>query len=112
MYWTGKTEMRCLREAIGQVLEYGFGHHIQRLMVTGNFALIAGVQPKALSDWYLGMYVDAVEWVTLRNAPGMVMPADARPGGTRGVLGTEPYATSGRYRPGGPPTCGLDSAHS
>lgn len=97
LYWTGETEMRCLREAIGQVLEYGYGHHIQRLMVTGNFALIAGVYPKALSDWYLGMDVDAVEWVTLPNTLGMVMHADARPGETRGVVGTKPYAASGRY---------------
>jgi deoxyribodipyrimidine photolyase-related protein len=90
-YWTGQTDMVCLRECIGQVLEYGYGHHIQRLMVTGNFALIAGVHPRHISDWYLAMYVDAVDWVTLPNTLGMVMHADG------GVAGTKPYAASGRY---------------
>jgi len=90
-YWTGRTEMTCLRECIGQVLEYGYAHHIQRLMVTGNFALIAGVHPRHISDWYLAMYVDAVDWVTLPNTLGMVMHADG------GLVGTKPYAASGRY---------------
>ncbi len=90
-YWTGETKMVCLRECIGQVLEYGYGHHIQRLMVTGNFALLAGVHPRHISDWYLAMYVDAVDWVTLPNTLGMVMHADG------GWVGTKPYAASGRY---------------
>lgn len=99
-YWTGKTDMNCLRECLSQVIETGFGHHIQRLMVTGNFALISGVHPKAISDWYLAMYVDAIDWVTLPNTLGMVMHADRRPGagaGATGVVGTKPYAASGRY---------------
>jgi deoxyribodipyrimidine photolyase-related protein len=90
-YWTGATDMVCMRECLRQVLEHGYGHHIQRLMVTGNFALIAGVDPRRISDWYLGMYVDAVDWVTLPNTLGMVMHADG------GVVGTKPYAASGRY---------------
>jgi deoxyribodipyrimidine photolyase-related protein len=99
-YWTGETDMACLRQCVGEVLERSFGHHIQRLMVTGNFALIAGVHPRAVSDWYLGMYADGVDWVTLPNALGMVMHADRREGaaaGTTGVVGTKPYAAGGRY---------------
>ena len=90
-YWSGETDMVCLRESIDQVLEHGYGHHIQRLMITGNFALISGVHPGAVADWYLGMYVDAVDWVTAPNTVGMVMHADG------GVVGTKPYAASGRY---------------
>jgi deoxyribodipyrimidine photolyase-related protein len=83
--------MVCMRECLGQVLQSGYGHHIQRLMVTGNFALIAGIDPRQISDWYLAMYVDAVDWMTLPNTLGMVMHADG------GVVGTKPYAASGRY---------------
>jgi deoxyribodipyrimidine photolyase-related protein len=91
IYWTGKTTMRCMSQCIGQTLEHGYAHHIQRLMVTGNFALIAGIHPRAISDWYLAVYVDAVDWVTLPNTLGMVMHADG------GVVGSKPYAASGRY---------------
>ncbi|MDH3403536.1 MAG: cryptochrome/photolyase family protein [Acidobacteriota bacterium] len=90
-YWTGETEMQCARDALGQVLEHGYGHHIQRLMVTGNLALVAGVHPRRVSDWYLGMYVDAMDWVTLPNTLGMVMYGDG------GLVGSKPYAASGRY---------------
>ncbi|MBS0198180.1 MAG: cryptochrome/photolyase family protein [Planctomycetes bacterium] len=99
-YWTAQTDMACLKSCIGQVIQTGFGHHIQRLMVTGNFALIAGVHPRAVSDWYLGMFVDGIDWVTLPNALGMVMHADRRPAAPRGVtglVGTKPYAASGKY---------------
>lgn len=95
-YWSGDTDMACMRHCIEQVLSRGFGHHIQRLMVTGNFALLAGVHPKAVSDWYLGMYVDAIDWVTLPNTLGMSQHADGtteRPP----VVGTKPYISSGQY---------------
>ncbi len=99
-YWTADTDMACMKACVGQVLETGYGHHIQRLMVTGNFALMSGVHPRAVSDWYLGMFVDGIDWVTLPNALGMVMHADRRPRAARGVsglVGTKPYAASGKY---------------
>ncbi|MEO1085314.1 MAG: cryptochrome/photolyase family protein, partial [Acidobacteriota bacterium] len=91
LYWTAETDMACMADSLDQVLENGYGHHIQRLMVTGNFALMSGVDPKAISDWYLGMYVDGVDWVTLPNTLGMVMHADG------GRVGTKPYASTGAY---------------
>lgn len=90
-YWTGKTEMNCLREAIGQTLSHGYAHHIQRLMVTGLYALLAGVEPRQIHEWYLSVYVDAVEWVELPNVLGMSQFADG------GVMASKPYAASGKY---------------
>ncbi|MEM9354128.1 MAG: cryptochrome/photolyase family protein [Planctomycetota bacterium] len=90
-YWTGDTEMNCLRQAIGQTLEHGYAHHIQRLMVTGLFALLVGVDPRAVHEWYLAVYVDAVEWVELPNTLGMSQYADD------GVMASKPYCASGNY---------------
>lgn len=90
-YWTGKTRMNCMREAIGQTLKYGYAHHIQRLMVTGNFALLAGISPQAVHRWYLAVYVDAVEWAELPNTVGMALFA------TGARFTSKPYAASGAY---------------
>jgi deoxyribodipyrimidine photolyase-related protein len=90
-YWTGKTDMNCLADCIGATRRNAYAHHIQRLMVTGNFALLAGVSPAAIEEWYLAVYADAYEWVELPNVHGMVMHADG------GLLGSKPYAASGAY---------------
>jgi len=90
-YWTGNTHMNCMREAIGQTLQYGYAHHIQRLMVTGNFALLAGISPQEVHRWYLAVYVDAVEWVELPNTAGMALFANG------GRFTTKPYVASGAY---------------
>ena len=90
-YWTGDTAMACLKDAIGQTLEHGYAHHIQRLMVTGLYALLLGVDPKALHAWYLAVYVDAVEWVELPNTLGMSQYADG------GVMASKPYIATGQY---------------
>jgi deoxyribodipyrimidine photolyase-related protein len=90
-YWTAKTEMNCLKEVIQQTLQYGYAHHIQRLMVTGLFALLLGVEPKAIHEWYLAIYVDAVEWVELPNTLGMSQFIDG------GKLASKPYIASGKY---------------
>jgi deoxyribodipyrimidine photolyase-related protein len=90
-YWTADTDYACLRAAIGQVVEHGYGHHIQRLMVTGLFALLLGVEPRRVHEWYLGMFVDAVEWVEAPNTLGMSQFADG------GLLASKPYAASGAY---------------
>ena len=75
-YWTGETKMACARDAIKQTLQYGYAHHIQRLMVTGLFGLLAEIDPKAVADWYHAVYVDAVEWAELPNVAGMALYAD------------------------------------
>ena len=91
LYWTGDTEMRCLAEAVGQTLEHGYAHHIHRLMVTGLFAQLVGVEPKRVHAWYLAVYVDAVEWVELPNVLGMSQYADG------GKMTSKPYVASGKY---------------
>ncbi len=90
-YWTGNTDMACLRAAVSQTREEAYAHHIQRLMVTGNFALLAGIDPKQVHEWYLSVYADAYEWVELPNTLGMSQFADG------GVLASKPYASSGNY---------------
>jgi deoxyribodipyrimidine photolyase-related protein len=90
-YWTGDVDMACLKDAIGQVLRLGYGHHIQRLMITGLFAQLWQTQPQAVHQWYLAMYVDAVEWVELPNVLGMSQYADG------GLMASKPYIASGRY---------------
>ena len=89
-YWTGRTHAACLAAAIGQTLEHGYAHHIQRLMITGNFALLAGLHPRQVADWYLAVYVDAVAWVEEPNTLGMAL--NAWPGMT-----SKPYCASGAY---------------
>ena len=90
-YWDGRTDMACLADAIGQTLEHGYAHHIQRLMVTGLYALLLGVRPQRVHEWYLAVYVDAVEWVELPNTLGMSQFADG------GLMASKPYIASGRY---------------
>jgi deoxyribodipyrimidine photolyase-related protein len=90
-YWTGRTDAACLAEVIGQTLDLGYAHHIQRLMVTGLFALLLGVDPVEVHRWYLAVYADAVEWVELPNTLGMSQFADD------GVMASKPYCASGKY---------------
>lgn len=90
-YWTGETDMACLRACITQTRDEAYAHHIQRLMVTGNFAMLAGVDPRAVHEWYLAVYADAFEWVELPNTFGMSQFADG------GLLASKPYAASGNY---------------
>jgi deoxyribodipyrimidine photolyase-related protein len=90
-YWTGDTDMACLRDALAQTLTHGYANHIQRLMVTGLFALLLGVNPKQVHAWYLSVYVDAVEWVELPNTLGMSQYADG------GVMASKPYIATGKY---------------
>ena len=90
-FWTGATEMNCLRQAIGETRANAYAHHIQRLMVIGNFCLLAGLEPRAVQDWYLLVYHDAYEWVEMPNVVGMILFADG------GLLASKPYAASGAY---------------
>ena len=90
-YWTGDTSMACLREAINSTAIHAYSHHIQRLMVTGNFALLAGIAPREIERWYLAVYADAFEWVEMPNTLGMAVFADG------GQMASKPYAASGAY---------------
>ncbi len=90
-FWNGDTKMNCLHHAIKQSLDYSYAHHIQRLMVTGNFCLISGIDPDQVDDWYLGIYIDAIEWVEMPNTRGMSQFADS------GIVGSKAYAASGNY---------------
>jgi deoxyribodipyrimidine photolyase-related protein len=90
-YWTGDTDMACLKDAITQTLEHGYAHHIQRLMVTGLYALLMGIRPQAVHQRYLSVYVDAVEWVELPNTLGMGQFGDG------GLMASKPYVASGKY---------------
>ena len=90
-YWSGETDMECLRDALKQTLQFGYAHHIQRLMVTGLYALMFGVRPREVHQWYLAVYVDAVEWVELPNTLGMSQHADG------GLMASKPYIATGKY---------------
>ena len=90
-FWTGNTDMACLHDAITQTLEHGYAHHIQRLMVTGLYALLLGAEPQQVHAWYLAVYVDAVEWVELPNTLGMSQFADG------GLMASKPYIATGKY---------------
>jgi deoxyribodipyrimidine photolyase-related protein len=90
-YWTGETKLNCIAQVVKQTKQEAYAHHIQRLMITGNFALIAGLDPARVHEWYLAVYIDAFEWVELPNTLGMALHADG------GLLGSKPYAASGNY---------------
>jgi len=90
-YWTAETRMACMAAVIGQSLRHAYAHHIQRLMVTGNFALLAGIHPDEVDAWYLGIYIDAIQWVEMPNTRGMSQFADG------GMVATKPYVSSANY---------------
>ncbi len=90
-YWSGETDMACIRDAVATTRDNAYAHHIQRLMVTGNFAMLLGVHPDPINEWYMAVYADAYEWVELPNTHGMATFADG------GMVGSKPYAASGAY---------------
>lgn len=91
LYWGGPTRMACMAEVVAQTRDHAYSHHIQRLMVTGNFALLAGLDVKEVQDWYLAVYSDAYEWVEMPNTLGMALFGDG------GIVASKPYAASGKY---------------
>ncbi|MBR0556448.1 cryptochrome/photolyase family protein [Ciceribacter sp. L1K23] len=91
LYWTGRTNMACMSAAVNDTIEHAYSHHIQRLMLTGNFALLAGLSVSEVCEWYLAVYADAYEWVELPNTLGMALFADG------GLMASKPYAASGKY---------------
>lgn len=90
-FWSGKTQMNCMKHAIDQSLTYSYAHHIQRLMITGNFCLLTGIDPSQVDEWYLGIYIDAIEWVEMPNTRGMCQFSDG------GLVASKPYSASGAY---------------
>jgi deoxyribodipyrimidine photolyase-related protein len=90
-YWSGETDMNCVRDVVATTRRHGYAHHIQRLMVTGNLAMLLGVAPAEINDWYMAVYADAYEWVELPNTHGMAIFADG------GIVGSKPYAAAGAY---------------
>ena len=90
-FWDGETDMECVRQSMQHVLRHGYAHHIHRLMVLGNLALMLGVHPNKFHEWHMAMYVDAVDWVSLPNALGMSQHGDG------GIVGTKPYVSTGNY---------------
>lgn len=90
-FWTGQTDMACMQSCLSQVLDTGYGHHIQRLMVIGLYALIRGIHPNEINDWFLASYVDSVDWVTTPNVIGMSQFADG------GLMASKPYSATGAY---------------
>ncbi|PWQ99628.1 cryptochrome/photolyase family protein [Leucothrix arctica] len=90
-FWTADTKMNCMKQSIKQSLDYAYAHHIQRLMVTGNFCLLTGINPDEVDEWYLGIYIDALEWVEMPNTRGMSQFADG------GIVATKAYSAGGNY---------------
>jgi deoxyribodipyrimidine photolyase-related protein len=90
-YWSGETRMNCLHQVVNDTRTHAYAHHIQRLMITGNFALLAGLDPADVDEWYMIVYADAYEWVEMPNTRGMALFADG------GIVGSKPYAASGAY---------------
>ncbi|MEA5460284.1 cryptochrome/photolyase family protein [Arcicella sp. LKC2W] len=90
-FWNGQTKMNCLKHSVGQSLDFAYAHHIQRLMIIGNFSLLAGIHPDQVDEWYLGVYIDAIQWVEITNTRGMSQYADG------GIVGSKPYVASANY---------------